>query len=191
MGFRKYAKDYEIEYVEQPGKKRLKAVRIYVGPYFRFKASPERIARLKWNYLISLAVIAVLLVIPMCIDCTFTRIWYVQGPAAAAVIPWCLASAACWRLWTAGEKVDREHYDLLHDRMRGASLFLMGLCTASVVGCIIAMLSLEPEPQDLIICGCSLIAAAVSVMLFSWKKDLEMIQEENPEKPQAGRKKDA
>ena len=128
MGYRKYAKDYEIEYVEQPGKKRPKAVRIYVGPYFRFKADPAQIRKLRWFYLIGLLAVALFLLIHMTIDCAFSRTWYVQVPAAAAWIPWCLASAACWRLWTARDKVDREHYDLLHDRMSGSCLFLMGLC---------------------------------------------------------------
>ena len=187
MGYRKYAKDYEIEYVDQPGKKRPKAVRIYVGPYFRFKAEPGRIRKLKWFYLIGLLAIAVFLLIPMLIDCAFTRTWYVQVPAAAAWIPWCLAMAACWRLWTAGEKVDREHYDLLHDRMSGSCLFLMGLCLGSAAGCVLAQTKLTPAVQDYIVCFCSVAAAIAGIVLFSKRKDLEMIQEENPEKPQAGK----
>ena len=191
MGYRKYAKDYEIEYVTQPGKKRPRAVRIYVGPYFRFKVPPERVKKLRWFYLIGLVMTAIFLLIPMMIDCAFTRTWYVQVPAAAAWIPWCLASAACWRLWTAREKVDREHYDLLHDRMSGACLFLMGLCLGSAAGCILAQMNVQPAPEDYIVCFCSLTAAVIGIILFSRRKDLEMIQEENPEKPQAGKYRNA
>lgn len=190
MGYRKYAKDYEIEYVERPGKKRPKAVRIYVGPYFRFAVPAERIRRLRWFYLIGMIVMALLLLIPMCIDCAFTRTWYIQTPLAAAWIPWVLAAASTWRLWTAGEKVDREHYDLLHDRMNGACLFLMGFAIVSVAGCVLRLSQTAPAAVDLLICGCCLAAGVCSVALFSRRKELEMIQEENPEKPQAGRKKE-
>lgn len=187
MGYRKYAKDFEIEYVDRPGKKRPKAVRIYVGPYFRFAASPERIRRLRWFYLIGMASMALLLLIPMCVDCAFTRTWYIQTPLAAAWIPWALAAASVWRLWTAGEKVDREHYDLLHDRMSGSCLFLMGLCLGSAAGCVLAQMNLVPTVQDYIVCFCSLAAAVTGIILFSKRKELEMIREENPEKPQAGK----
>lgn len=185
MGYRKYAKDYEIEYVLQPGKKREKAVRIYVGPYFRFKAAPERIKRLKWLYLLGLLLVAALLIVPMYLDCAITRVWYVQGPAAAAWIPWLLAAGATWRLWTAKELVNREHHDLLVDRMGGASLFLMALCSITVAACVIALLQLEAARWDKIVCGCYLIAAVCSVVLFSRRKELEMDPVENPEKPQA------
>lgn len=187
MGYRKYAKDFEIEYVERPGKKRPKAVRIYVGPYFRFAASPEQVRMLRWFYLIGLAVMALLLLIPLCVDCSFTRTWFIQTPIAAGWIPWIFAAAATWRLWTAGEKVEREHYDLLHDRMSGACLFLMGFSIVSVAGCVLQLSRGAAAPEDYLICGCCLGAGICSVMLFSRRKKLEMIQEENPEKPQAGR----
>lgn len=183
MGYRKYAKDYEIEYVPRPGKKREKAVRIYVGPYFRFKASAEQINRLKRQYLLGLVWLAALLLIPMCIDCPFTRTWYIQGPAAAAVIPWVFAACATWRLWTAKDKVDREHYDMMHDRMNGACLFLMGLCIGSTAGCVLSLSKGGATAADLVVCFCCLAAAVCAVFLFSKRKGLEMIQEDNPEKP--------
>ena len=187
MGYRKYAKDYEIEYVPQPGKKREKPVRIYVGPYFVFKASPDRINRLKWFYLTGMLLTAALLIVPMYLDCTFTRIWYVQGPAAGAWIPWLFAAGATWRLWTAGEKVNREHHDLLCERMSGASLFLMALCCITVAACVIATMQQQAALYDRIVCGCYLGAAVCSVILFSRRGALEMVQVENPEKPQTKR----
>ena len=184
MGYRKYAKDYEIEYVQKPGKKRETPVRIYVGPYFVFQASAETITRLKWFYLIGMLLIAALLIVPMYLDCTFTRIWYVQAPAAGTWIPWLFAAGATWRLWTAKEKVDREHHDLLCERMSGASLFMMALCCITVIACIIALNRVEAVGYDRIVCGCYLAAAVCSVVLFSRRKGLEMRQVENPEKPQ-------
>lgn len=180
MGYRKYAKDYEIEYVERPEKKRPKAVRIYVGPYFRFTAAPERIRWLRWFYLIGIAAMALLLLIPMCVDSPFARTWYIQTPMVAAWIPWYLAACSVWRLWTAGEQVEREHCDLIHDRMSGSCLFLMGLTVIGVVGCLMRLYQASPLPADLVICGCCLAAGACGVILFSRRKELEMVQVENP-----------
>ena len=47
MGYKKYAKDYEIEYRDRIGRRKPEAVRIYVGPYFKFDVSPEEIKKLK------------------------------------------------------------------------------------------------------------------------------------------------
>lgn len=189
MGYRKYAKDFEIEYVDRPGKKRPKAVRIYVGPYFRFSVPPERVRWLRRFYLIGIFVMALLLLIPMCIDCGFTRTWFIMTPFAAAWIPWVFSAAATWRLWTAGEKVDREHYELLHDRMSGSSLFLMGFSLIAAVGCALRLSQISASVKDYLICACAMGAGTCGVLLFSKRRELEMIQEENPEKPQAGKKK--
>lgn len=180
MGYRDYAKDYKIEYVQLPGKKRSKAVRTYIGPYFRFTAPPERIRVLRWFYLIGLVFTALLLLIPMCIDCPFTRTWYIQGPAAAAWIPWTLAVGATWRLWTAGERVDREHCELLHDRMSSACLFLMGLCIISCTGCVVRLSEQPASMDDYMVCGCCMGSAVCGMALFSKRKELEMIREETP-----------
>lgn len=187
MGYREYAKDYEIEYVPQEGKRRPKAVRIYVGPYFRFRASAEVIRRRKWQYLLLQLLEGVSLLIPMLVDCSLTRTWYAQVPAAAAWIPWLLAACALWRLWTAGEKVEREHYDLLHDRMRGASFFLMGFAGLSTLGTVIFLTQEAPQMADICICICFLTALACGAAMFALCKDLEMLRMENPEKPQAGK----
>lgn len=174
MGYRDYAKDYEIHYEEIPGRKKPKAIRVYVGPWFRFRVSPERIRYLRWAYTLGLGVIAAALLIPMCIDCAFTRTWYIQTPAVAAWIPWLLAAASTWRLWTAGERVDREHRDLLHDRMSGASLFLMGLCMISTVGCVVLLSQQKAQAADFLVCGCSLVSAVGGMALFALRKDLQM-----------------
>lgn len=185
MGYRDFAKDYEIEYVERPGKKRPKAVRIYVGPYFRFAASAERIRKLRWFYTLGLILTAVLMLIPMAIDCAFTRTWYIQVPAAAAWIPWVLALGALWRLWTAKELVDREHYELLYNRMSGSCLFLMGFCIISAVGCIVLSSQQKLETADALVCACCILSSICGMALFSKRKELDMIRVENPEKRQA------
>lgn len=185
MGYREYAKDYEIEYVEQPGKRRPKALRIYVGPYFRFQASKETIGRRKRQYLLLQLLLGLALLVPMMVDCSLTRTWYVEVPSVSAFIPWLLAACALWRLWTAGELVTREHCDLLHDRMRGASFFLMGLTGISVVGSIVALTRMAAAAGDYLAAACFLASLGCSVAMFAMCRDLQMEPVENPEKPRA------
>lgn len=188
MGYREYAKDFEIEYVDRPGKKRPKVVRVYVGPYFQLKASPERVRWLQRFYLTGLLACAALLLIPMCIDCTFTRIWYIQVPAAAAFIPWLLAADSVWRLRTAKDRMQREHADLIHDRMSSSSLFLTGFFAISCIGCTVQMGNPEISAADWLVSLCYLGGLLFSCAMFAKRKELEMNQLENPEKPQVKNK---
>lgn len=181
MGYRKYAKDYIIDYVPVEGKRREKPVRTYIGPYFRFQADPQRIAWLRRFYLVGLLVQALLLALPLLLDTAFTRVWYVMFPVTCAWIPWTFAACACWRLWTAKEKVNREHYDLLHDRMAGSTLTLMGFCLGSAVGCILALSSHTAGLLDYVVCADALLSAACALLLFSKRKELDMAAVENPE----------
>ena len=174
MGYREFAKDYEIQYENCPGRKRPKAVRVYVGPWFRFKEPPEKIRFLRWFYLIGMAVSFLAIMVPLCIDCAFTRIWYIQVPAVAALIPWVFAACATWRLWTAGEKVNREHNDLMGSRMSGASLFMMGFSGISALGCIYSLTSQKALPIDYVICACCLLATVCGIALFARRKSLNM-----------------
>lgn len=174
MGYREFIKDYKIEYVERPGKKRPKAVRVYVGPWYRFTEPMEKIRFLRWFYLIGLLSVAILLLIPMALDCAFSRLWYVQVPAVASWIPWVFAACATWRLWTAKEKVDREHNTLLGHRMSGACLFMMGFCLISFIGCINALTGIAASSKDYVVCVCCFLSGVCSIALFSQRKGLNM-----------------
>ena len=174
MGYREYAKDYTIEYIEQPGRKRPKAVRVYIGPWYRFTEPPEKIRFLRWFYLIGMLAVAALLLVPMCIDCTFSRIWYIQVPAVAGWIPWVFAACATWRLWTAKDKVEREHNALLGGRMSGACLFMMGFSLISFIGCINALTALAAKPADYVVCVCCMLCGICNIALFSRRKQLNM-----------------
>ena len=175
MGYREYAKDYQIEYRERLGKKRPEAVRIYVGAWYRFSAPPERIRFLRWLYLIGLILIFAFLLIPMCIDCAFTRTWYIQVPAVAGTIPWIFAACATWRLWTAGEKMTREHDKLTGSRMNGATLFLTGLSAISFIGCCIQFFTLTPGAADYVVSICCLLNVLCCAALFARRKELTTV----------------
>jgi len=188
LGYREYAKDFEIEYVERPGRKRPQAIRIYVGPYFQLKASPERIRWLKWFYLMGVLACGAFLLIPMCLDCPFTRVWYIQVPAAAGMIPWLLAAGSVWNLWREKERMEREQANLIHDRMSSSSLFLTGFFGISCIGCMVLMSQRQATGPDWLVSSCYLLGLLCSCTMFAKRKELEMNQLENPEKPRAKNK---
>lgn len=175
LGYRKYAKDYEIEYVPRLDGRRPKAQRIYVGTYYRFRASDEQLRGLRWFYLLLVLLQALLLLLPLCRDSAFGRTWYIQLPAVTAWIPWALAAASVWRLWTAGEKVEREHYDLLCGRMSGACLCMMILCILSFGGGLLRLLRQGIGAGDWLVLICGGLASANACVLFSRRKGLEMV----------------
>ena len=188
MGYKDYAKDYEIEHRARPDGRKPKAVRIYVGPYYVFKSSPERIAGLRLMYTALLAAVAVLLLIPMCIDCVSTRTWYVQLPAAVAVIPLALALCALFNLWTAKGRMERSHYEGLYNRMSGSCFFLMLLSAISTAGGLLLLIKQGISLADAAVLCCNVLLCVLSAFLYAKRRGLEARQVENPEKPQAKKK---
>lgn len=173
MSYREFAKDYVVEYQQRPGKKRPKAVRVYVGPWYRLAAPTEKIPFIKWYYLAGIVLQAVSLLIPLSVDCPFTRTWYVVVPLVAAIIPWILAAGAVWRLWTAGEKFTREHDSLMGGRMSGAAIFLMGLSFISCIGCCCQLVVLTPTAKDIVASIFCLLSFICSVAMFAKRKGLD------------------
>ena len=173
MSYRDFAKDYVIEYQQRPGKKRPKAVRIYVGPWYKLAAPAQKVRFTKWYYLVSIILLALSLLIRLSIDCPFTRTWYVVTPLVAAIIPAVLAAGAVWRLWTAGERFTREHDNLMASRMSGAALFLMGLTFISCIGCCSQLVVLDPGIKDILASVSCLLSFVCSVAMFAKRKGLE------------------
>lgn len=188
LGYRKYAKDYEVEYVDRIGNKRPKAVRIYVGPYFRFRGTARDLRRLRIGYSVGVLLAALFLLIPLTVDTAATRTWYVQVPAAMAWIPWVLSAAALWRLWTAKEPVDREHYDMLYQRMCGACMGMMILEGISLLGCVLLLIKGGAGWTDALVLVCTAGTLLCGMGMFARRGGLRMDEVENPEKPQAKKK---
>ena len=187
MGYKDYAKDYEIEYVERLGR-RPRAVRIYVGPYYVFTCPEEELKKLRRFYLAAVLASALLLLLPMCIDCTATRTWYVQLPAAGAWIAWLLAASAVWRLWTATGKMEREHSELISNRLSGGAAFMMGLSAVSSLGCVLLFVRQGALWRDVLVMLCNVLLCIISALMFSKRRLLVMKQVENPERPRAKNK---
>lgn len=189
MGYKKYAADYEIEYIERLDKKRPQARRIYVGPYFVFDLSTAELKKLRLFYIGLCALTAAFLLVPMCIDCGSTRTWYVQLPAAFAWIGWVLAVYSLWNLLSYKERAEREQRDGICDRMSSGT-FTMALFTAiASVGAVIYLVKNSIALPDILVLLCNFAALACAILMFSRRKRLEMRQIENPEKPQTKKKK--
>ena len=189
MGYKKYAADYEIEYIERLDKKRPQARRIYVGPYFVFDLSTAELKKLRLFYIGLCALTAAFLLVPMCIDCGSTRTWYVQLPAAFAWIGWVLAVYSLWNLLSYKERAEREQRDGICDRMSSGA-FTVALFTAiASVGAVIYLIKNSIALSDILVLLCNGAAFACALLMFSLRKRLNMRQVENPEKPQAKKKK--
>lgn len=176
MGYRKYAKDYEVEYQPAEGRHRKKAVRTYVGPYFRFCAPAERIRRLRQFYLIGLLIQLVLILVPLLVNCRFARLWYVQLPGVLRSIPMAYALMALWRLWTAGSQVEREHCQNLTSRMAASCFFLTVFSVLSSAGCTAALLKNRACAADYVVCVSEFLSFICSLLLFLNRKGLDMEQ---------------
>lgn len=189
MGYRKYAADYEIEYIERLDKKRPQTRRVYVGPYFVFDCGAAELKRLRFFYIALCLLTAIFLVVPMCIDCGSTRTWYVQLPAAFAWIGWVLAVYSLWNLLCYKERAEREQRDGICDRMSSGA-FTVALFTAiASVGSVVYLIRNAVTAADVLVLLCNLASLACAALMFSLRKRLEMHQVENPEKPQTKRKK--
>jgi len=189
LGYKKYAADYEIEYIERLDKKRPQARRIYVGPYFVFDLSTAELKKLRLFYIGLCALTAAFLLVPMCIDCGSTRTWYVQLPAAFAWIGWVLTVYSLWNLLSYKERAEREQRDGICDRMSSGT-FTMTLFTAiASVGAVIYLIKNSIALPDILVLLCNFAALACAILMFSRRKRLEMRQIENPEKPQTKKRK--
>ena len=77
----------------------------------------------------------------------------------------------------------REQADLIHDRMSSSSLFLTGFFAISCVGCTLQMGAVTPAVSDWLVSFCYIAGLLCSCGMFAKRRELEMQQLENPEKP--------
>lgn len=189
MGYKKYAADYEIEYIERLDKKRPQARRIYVGPYFVFDCSAAELKKLRLFCISICLVTAACLIVPMCIDCGSTRTWFVQLPAAFAWIGWVLTVYSLWNLLSYRERAEREQRDGICDRMSSGAFTVAVFTAAACVGSFVYLIKNGISAADILVLLCDLAAFACALLMFRCRKKLKMRQVENPEKPQTKRKK--
>lgn len=188
MGYKKYAADYEIEYIERLDKKRPQAKRIYVGPYFVFNCSAAALKKLRVFYIALCLLESLCLLAPMCIDCGSTRTWYVQLPAACAWIGWVLAVYSVWTLCCYKERAEREQRDGICDRMSSGAFVLVLFTAIAFAGSLLYLVKNGIAPADILVLLFNLAALVCALLMFSRRNRLEMKEIENPEKPQTKKK---
>lgn len=181
--YEQYLEEYDIIYKDVPGKKKPQATRIYVGVRYGFKASPSELRKTRTFFLMCMLVTLVTILVPLMTVNSFARVWYVLVPACATLIAWYFAMCATWQLCRAKDWVTRETHGLLEVRMIYATAIMMILSALEIAGCIAALFLLEPVGMDYIVCAASVCSFALSLLLFSKRGEIEMIEVENPNKP--------
>jgi hypothetical protein len=140
MVTKKYANDYRLENVLAPGGK-LKTVAVYRGSYFRFLAPAESIRRLKYLYLGSAVLAAGFWLALMFLNLRRAEgSWALLLPAGIGIFAMFYEGCGIWRLFTAGEKVTREHNDKLYKRLSAASMCHLILGGLGAVGGVVLLL---------------------------------------------------
>ena len=169
---RQYVKDYRVDHAAESG--RGKAVPVYTGVYYRFCAGDAQLRRAKRRFCVLVLLCALAALLPLLLDSEATRHLSVLLPLVAAPLPvfWLLAGLR--RLWTAGERVTREHRDKLHDRFAVWSLALLALSAASVVGESVFCVRNGCGAAEAALLACGLLQGGASLLLFREKKVLRM-----------------
>ena len=137
MVSRKYTSDYRLEDTLDPKTGRMATRSVYQGQWFRFCAGAAAVKRTAWIYTLLTALCALGFVLPLLFDPPAMRAAYVAVPFVALVFSLFYLAAGCRRVFTAKDRVTREHRDKIVERLRGASVSACALSGVSLVGVIV------------------------------------------------------
>ncbi len=179
MVSRKYTSDYRVESViGQKG--RPETVTVYCGKYFDFQKDRKFMDALRVRYTVLCAVLTVAAAVPLFFNNDFTRQMYLLLPLVLLFIPIYQMWASMYRLWTAKGPFIREHRDKIANRIPSASLFLLILGLAGLVGTVV-YLCLSGFPRTSFLwAGLSLLRAALSVWMFALRGGVVMREVDPP-----------
>ena len=141
MGFKKYVKDYEKEYIIKPnGRPGLTAV--YKGKYFRFALQKETLHKARIAFSV-LAILTVLLAIaPLCYKSVGSRTMYVALPHVISFFPIAHLLLGVSSFCFAKPPMVREQKDKAENRIINSSIssaiFLAATAVAELINCIIS-----------------------------------------------------
>lgn len=134
MVSRKYAGDYRLENRADARTGKVKTVPVYTGAWYAFDADAATVRRMKRLYPALSALCAAMLLLVLTLNAPCGHVYYVMLPLVALVFPIYFAVAAGWRLWTAKDKVTREHRDKMEQRYASSLLFIVLFSAISVAG---------------------------------------------------------
>lgn len=133
---RKYIKDYRVEHVLTPNGKR-KPVPVYCGDWFIFVDPADRIRRAAAALcVLTLAVIATLIP-PLVVKTNYSEQLYITLPLLFLIPPVYMFCTGLYRIWTAKEKVTREHKDKIDRRISQAAVFLLVVSLLLIPGSVV------------------------------------------------------
>lgn len=167
MVSRKYTSDYRIDDFVDPNTGKVATRTTYIGKYYRFRAPKAQVARARKVYAALSALTAVLFAVPMFLDPDVLRAFYAALPFAAITIPMAYLAAGCQRLYSAKDKVTREHRDKSAPRLRGCGISVCVLAGISMIGMIVCACLHGFSAADWIsvLCAAAMIAAHILVLL--------------------------
>lgn len=175
MVSRKYTSDYRLEDTLDPKTGRMSTRSVYEGQWFRFCADAAAVKRAARAYVLLTALCALVYAPPLLLDAPAMRAAYVALPFVALIFPLFYLAAGCRRIFTAKERVTREHRDKIVERLRGASVSACALSGVSLVGLIVCWCLRGFAAIDLTCaCAAALIVTANLVMLLRLHRSVEM-----------------
>lgn len=173
MVSRKYTNDYRIEpYLDRKGRLRDRAV--YCGLYYTFCENRRNIRKTAWQITALNALATLTVVLPMCFRSDYFRQFYLVLPQAFLLLPLYFLWAALYRVFTAGEKVTREHRDKIMNRFPTAGIFLLILSSVSVVGTVVYAVIGSMRGADWFAAACAAIRLVPAVLMFLLRGKLRL-----------------
>jgi hypothetical protein len=172
---RRYADDYEIGYeIDQKGRE--KKVAVYRGQYFEVNIEEAQLVRFK-----RICLVLVLLIIAFQIGSGFVANrgmykFYVAMPYVFAFLPLYYLAAGASRLPSQKRKLRRDEVGLSFDRMKKASVSLLILMVAGVIGEVIFLLWFA-EPgwvQEYIFLTLQVLSALGSFLIIRLQQPIEI-----------------
>ena len=171
MVSRKYLNDYTIEYVEGRNGK-LKARAVYKGKYFTF-VEPGSIVKKTRNHMTLLLVLTwCAYIIPLLIDSSTAKTFYVIFPHTFVFIPMSGMSFVAYHLWTQKLPLTRQKSDFFSLKAPAFSFFMALLSGFALAGCIISSLTGKTKlfSGEIIFWLCETFLFTASCLLFGLRK---------------------
>ncbi len=173
MVSRKYTKDYRLEpYLDRKGRLRDRAV--YCGLYYTFCDDRREVRRSACQLAALNAIATFSTVLPLCFPCDYFRQFYLVLPQAFLLLPLYFLWAALYRVFTAEEKVTREHRDKIMNRIPVAGVFLLIFSVAVAVGSVVYAVIGSMRGADWLAAACAVIRLVPAVLIFRLRGKLRL-----------------
>lgn len=175
----KYIKDYTIENQYNPRTGKTKKISKYTGPYFSF-TDIEKVKKGKTLFLILSILSTVSFFVMMFVNAPCGHAFYVMVPLVISLIFYFYLWASMLRLFTAKDKVTREHKDKIGARFKMASMAILILTSVSFVGHIVydilyfKLLNFTNRIFEILFYVMMAVILATAFLMFKKASDFEM-----------------